>query len=164
MMVAVATEMGNGSMIVDRLTKLEVVQTVVKAFNYLRLGAFMVFLIILFVALVVTMLKVKKAGSLSNYFDEQSLKDDVTSSLVDTLSVNVMKEQAQIEVPDVEVKIENDIVKVKIEKLAGMYQIDNLRTDVSSAFKGKYSDYVVTTARVSDNETNFILSWRMSER
>ena len=67
-----------------------------------------------------------------------------------------MKEQAQIEVPDVEVKIENDIVKVKIEKLAGMYQIDNLRTDVSSAFKGKYSDYVVTTARVSDNETNFI--------
>ena len=86
-------------MIVDRLTKLEVVQTVVKAFNYLRLGAFMVFLIILFVALVVTMLKVKKAGSLSNYFDEQSLKDDVTSSLVDTLSVNVMKEQAQIEVP-----------------------------------------------------------------
>ena len=71
MMVAVATEMGNGSMIVDRLTKLEVVQTVVKAFNYLRLGAFMVFLIILFVALVVTMLKVKKAGSLRNYFDEE---------------------------------------------------------------------------------------------
>ena len=81
-----------------------------------------------------------------------------TSSLArHQLSVNVMKEQAQIEVPDVEVKIENDIVKVKIEKLAGMYQIDNLRTDVSSAFKRvKYSDYVVTTARVSDNETNFI--------
>lgn len=156
MLVAVATEMGNGSIIVDRVTKLEVVQTVVKAFNYLRLGAFMVFLVILLVALVGTMLKVRKAGSLSNYLDEQSLKDDVTSSLVDTLSVNVMKEQAQIEVPDVEVKIENDIVKVKIEKLAGMYQIENLKTDVSSSFKGKYSDYVVTTARVSDNETNFI--------
>ena len=67
-----------------------------------------------------------------------------------------MKEQAEIEVPDVEVTTKSDEITVEIERLAGMYDMDNIKTDVNSSFKDKYSDYVVTTARVADNETKFI--------
>ncbi len=66
----------------------------------------------------------------------------------------MMKEQAEIEVPDVD---DNKAMKSlsKSKDLQGMYDMDNIKTDDSS-FKDKYSDFVVTTARVADNET-FVL-------
>ncbi len=56
--------------------------------------------------------------------------------------VNTMKEQAEIEVPNVEVTTKSDEIAVEIERLAACTSMDNIKTDVNSSFKDKYSDFV----------------------
>ncbi len=49
-----------------------------------------------------------------------------------------------------------DEITVENRRLAGMYDMDNIKTDVNSSFKTNTPIFVVTTARVADNETKFI--------
>ncbi len=93
-----------------------------------------------------------KAGTLATNPKTQAKK--AVTKLVDTLSVNTMKEQAEIEVPDV--KWRRKVVKSPSKLTAGMYDLDNIKTVVNSSFKDKYSDYVVTTARLPTMRRKFI--------
>ncbi len=73
-----------------------------------------------------------------------------------------MKEQAEIEVPGVEVTTKVATVNhCRNRKTCVRYDMDNIKTDVNSSFKDKF-DFVVTTARV-DNETKFIFVIETSE-
>lgn len=139
-----------------KLVKVETLKAVGTALESVRNGLLFMTILIGMISTIRFVLRVKKAGSMTNYFTTRKLKKAVTKALVDTLSVNTMKEQAEIEVPDVEVTTKGDEITVEIERLAGMYDLDNIKTDVNSSFKDKYSNYVVTTARVADNETKFI--------
>lgn len=154
--IGLAAASGGWTGILARLVKVEVLKTVGTAIETARNGFLIVAILIVMISAILLGFKVKKAGSLSNYLTNRKLKKAITKALVDTLSVNTMKEQAEIEVPDVEVTTKGDEITVEIERLAGMYDMDNIKTDVNSSFKDKYSDFVVTTARVADNETKFI--------
>ncbi len=60
------------------------------------------------------------------------------------------------QVPDVEGDNKGDENHCRKSKdLRSMYDMDNSKL-MNSSFKDKYSDFVVTTARVADNETKFI--------
>lgn len=152
--VAAATEGWTGFL--AKLVKVETLKAVGTALESVRNGLLLMTILIGMISTFRFVLKVRKAGTLTNYLTTRKLKKAVTKALVDTLSVNTMKEQAEIEVPDVEVTTKGDEITVEIERLAGMYDLDNIKTDVNSSFKDKYSDFVVTTARVADNETKFI--------
>lgn len=152
--VAAATEGWTGFL--AKFVKFETLKAVGTALESVRNGLLLMTILIGMISTFRFVLKVRKAGTLTNYLTTRKLKKAVTKALVDTLSVNTMKEQAEIEVPDVEVTTKGDEIMVEIERLAGMYDLDNIKTDVNSSFKDKYSDFVVTTARVADNETKFI--------
>ena len=154
--IGLAAASGGWTGILAKLVKIETLKAVGTALESVRNGFLTVTILIVMIGAILLGFKVKKAGSLSNYLTNRKLKKAVTKALVDTLSVNTMKEQAEIEVPDVEVTTKGDEITVEIERLAGMYDMDNIKTDVNSSFKDKYSDFVVTTARVADNETKFI--------
>ncbi len=64
-----------------------------------------------------------------------------------------MKEQAEIEVPDVEVTTKGDEITVEIERLAGMYDT----TSMNSSFKASVPDFVDNRQSYKDNETKFVL-------
>jgi ABC-type ATPase involved in cell division len=116
-----------------------------------------ILLIVLGIAqLIVTFVKVKKAGSFTNYISSLKLEKVITKTLVETMAVNLMKDEPSIEVPDVKVKFEENKIIVQIEKLAGMYDVNTLREDVNSSFKGNYSKYVVVSSRVTDSRNHFI--------
>ena len=155
-MIWLAAASGGWTGILAKLVKVETLKAVGTALESVRNGLLFVGILITTISTIRFALRVRKAGTLSNYLTTQKLKKAVTKALVDTLSVNTMKEQAEIEVPDVEVTTNGDEITVEIERLAGMYDLDNIKTDVNSSFKDKYSDFVVTTARVADNETKFI--------
>ena len=155
-MIGLAAASGGWTGILAKLVKVETLKAVGTALESVRNGLLFMTILIGMISTIRFALRVKKVGTLSNYLTTRKLKKAVTKALVDTLSVNTMKEQAEIEVPDVEVTTKGDEITVEIERLAGMYDLDNIKTDVNSSFKDKYSDYVVTTARVADNETKFI--------
>lgn len=155
-MIWLAAASGGWTGILAKLVKVETLKAVGTALESVRNGLLFIAILIAMIITIRFVLRVRKAGTLSNYLTTRKLKKAVTKALVDTLSVNTMKEQAEIEVPDVEVTTKGDEITVEIERLAGMYDLDNIKTDVNSSFKDKYSDYVVTTARVADNETKFI--------
>lgn len=154
--IGLAAASGGWNGILAKLVKVETLKAVGTAVESVRNGLLLMTILIGMISTFRFVLKVRKAGTLTNYLTTRKLKKAVTKALVDTLSVNTMKEQAEIEVPDVEVTTKGDEITVEIERLAGMYDLDNIKTDVNSSFKDKYSDYVVTTARVADNETKFI--------
>lgn len=155
-MIGLAAASGGWTGILAKLVKVETLKAVGTALESVRNGLLFMTILIGMISTIRFVLKVRKVGNLSNYLTTRKLKKAVTKALVDTLSVNTMKEQAEIEVPDVEVTTKGDEITVEIERLAGMYDLDNIKTDVNSSFKDKYSDFVVTTARVADNETKFI--------
>lgn len=155
-MIGLAAASGGWTGFLAKLIKVETLKAVGTALESVRNGLLFVVILIATISTIRFVLRVRKAGTLSNYLTTRKLKKAVTKALVDTLSVNTMKEQAEIEVPDVEVTTKGDEITVEIERLAGMYDLDNIKTDVNSSFKDKYSDFVVTTARVADNETKFI--------
>lgn len=142
----------------QRLFGKSTIQAVATGFNYLRVGVWILTLVLIVYAAARCVQHVQKAGSFKKWLDQKRLEKAVTKALVDTLSVNTMKEQSRIEVPDVVVECNDDEIIVKIERLAGMYELETLKADVSSSFKNKYSNYVVTTARLSNNENEFIFT------
>lgn len=142
----------------QRLLGKSTIQAIATGFDYLRYGVWILTGILIVIAAARIVQHVQKAGSFKKWLDERRLEKAVTKALVDTLSVNTMKEQSRIEVPDVKVECKDDEIIVKIERLAGMYELDTLKADVSSSFKNQYSNYVVTTARLSNNENEFIFT------
>ena len=157
LVVAKATE-GGADAFYQRLNKVELVRNLVTIFYTVRSGLWFTLILIVVFTTIYYAYKVYKVGSLKRYIEKRQLQKAITKALVDTLTVNTMKEQSRIEVPDVEVEWKDDEIIVNIERLAGMYELDTLKVDVSSSFKQKYSNYVVTTARLSNNENEFIFT------
>lgn len=80
-------------------------------------------------------------------------------SLVDTMTLNVVKQVDRIEVPAVFVdfsnfKSENRII-VNIERLAGMDNVERLIPLVSNSFRGKYKNFAVTDFIENENKMDF---------
>lgn len=96
--------------------------------------------------------RMSQAESFMKYLLEKKSEYAVTKSLLATMSVNRLQETPYISVPDVKVSIHNDdFIKVEIEKLSGMYDIDRLTEDINASFRGKLSCYAVTSGLITDD-------------
>lgn len=99
-------------------------------------------------------------GSMQNdgilkYFWSLYLADCIRKSLLNTMDINIVKNAPIIEVPAVEVEFSDDKIKVYVSKLAGMSDIDKVREDIDSSFRGKYKAYAVVEAIASINGVEF---------
>ena len=92
------------------------------------------------------MKSVIKAKSIKTYITQKGAERAITKSLLATMSVNQLRDTPHIAVPRVRVG-----VKVTVEKLPGMYDIDKLTEDINASFRGKLGAYAVVSSRITDD-------------
>lgn len=106
--------------------------------------------------------RVIRAKTVKNFILETSSERAITKNLLSTMTVNRLQDTPFISVPNVDVSFcasKTKRINVKIEKLAGMYEVERLTEDINSSFRGKLSNFAVTSSIVTtDGLTyNFIL-------
>lgn len=93
-----------------------------------------------------------KAGTIRQYITQKGAERAITKSLLATMSVNQLRDTPYISVPRVTVGASlPSCVKVKMEKLPGMYDIDKLTEDINASFRGKLGAYAVVSSRITDD-------------
>ena len=96
------------------------------------------------------MKSVIKAKSIKTYITQKGAERAITKSLLATMSVNQLRDTPHIAVPRVRVGASlPSHVKVTVEKLPGMYDIEKLTEDINSSFRGKLGAYAVTSAMIT---------------
>lgn len=99
--------------------------------------------------------EIKKAGSFSKFWNLQKIENSITKALLATMTVNKNKDQPSIKVPIVCATKSKQTIGVKIEKLAGMYDIEKMVEDINSSLRNKFSKFNVTSSRISDDHNFF---------
>lgn len=93
-----------------------------------------------------------KAGTIRQYITQKGAERAITKSLLATMSVNQLRDTPYISVPRVTVGASlPSCVKVKMEKLPGMYDIDKLTEDINASCRGKLGAYAVVSSRITDD-------------
>lgn len=102
---------------------------------------------------------IRSAGSIGRYRIEQKSAKDITCNLLATMTLNRQQDSPHVTVPSVTVvdRTPSHLI-VKIEKLAGMYDLDRLAEDVSGSFRGHLANYAVTSSRIAPNGNEFVLT------
>lgn len=91
-----------------------------------------------------------KAKTIGKYITEKKAERAITKSLLATMSVNQLRDTPYISVPRVTVGASlPSCVKVKMEKLPGMYEVEKLTEDINSSFRDRLGAYAVTSAIVT---------------
>jgi hypothetical protein len=91
-----------------------------------------------------------KSGTIGKYITEKKAEKAVTKSLLATMAVNRLQDTPHISVPSVRVGASlPSHITVRVEKLAGMYDIDKLTEDINSSFRKKLGAYAVTSAMIT---------------
>lgn len=91
-----------------------------------------------------------KAGTIGKYITEKKAEKAVTKSLLATMAVNRLQDTPHISVPSVRVGASlPSHITVRVEKLAGMYNVDKLTEDINSSFRKKLGAYAVTSAMIT---------------
>lgn len=96
-----------------------------------------------------------KNKSLFKYINSLILADCVRRSLLNTMTLNLYKDNPSIEMPAVKVIFDDDKIKIYISKLPGMDDIEKLKSNINSSFRGRFKPYAVTTAIQDDDGTGF---------
>lgn len=102
---------------------------------------------------------IRSAGSIRRYRVQQKSVKDITRNLLATMTLNRQQDSPHVTVPSVTVvdRTPSHLI-VKIEKLAGMYDLDRLAEDVSGSFRGYLANYAVTSSRIAPNGNEFVLT------
>ena len=102
---------------------------------------------------------IRSAGSIRRYRVQQKSAKDITRNLLATMTLNRQQDSPHVTVPSVTVvdRTPSHLI-VKIEKLAGMYDLDRLAEDVSGSFRGYLANYAVTSSRIAPNGNEFVLT------
>lgn len=98
------------------------------------------------------MKSVINAKSIKTYITQKGAERAITKSLLATMSVNQLRDTPHIAVPGVRVGASlPSHVKVTVEKLPGMYDIEKLTEDINASFRGKLGAYAVVSSRITDD-------------
>lgn len=93
-----------------------------------------------------------KAKSVGKYITQRRAEKAVTKSLLATMSVNRLQDTPFVSVPAVTVcDSRPSHIQVEIEKLAGMYEVEKMTEDINASFRGKLSNYAVTSAMITSD-------------
>ena len=133
--------------------------------RYLPLVAFsdllnlceLIFILSLIVLVVAVVNGVKKNGSFSKYLAMKGYETAITRALVDTRTVNRIKDVPYLRVPWVRCTYSDDRVCVEIAKIAGLEEaeIDHLKELIDSSLTGGFSRFAVSEQLVSDDKLSF---------
>lgn len=97
------------------------------------------------------------AKSLRVYITQKKAERAITKGLLSTMSVNRLRDTPYISVPRVRVGASlPSHVKVSVEKLPGMYDLDKLAEDINASFRGKLGSYAVVSSRITDDGLYYI--------
>lgn len=102
---------------------------------------------------------VKKYFGFKNYINARQLEKKIKSNFIDTMSLNKMVSTQYIEVPAVDVDLSAvtaGYITVKLERLAGMNDIEILIKNINNGFRGIYKNYAVTTYKESLEGLSYI--------
>ena len=83
------------------------------------------------------------------------LEAKIRKALLNTMTLNLLKDTPKIQVPRIDVYFETNKIIVKIQKLPGMTDVERITENINSAVTGKYSTYAITTNIVSDDGVRF---------
>ena len=102
---------------------------------------------------------IRSAGAIRRYRVQQRSAKDITQNLLATMTINRQQDSPHVTVPSVTVVDRTPShLTVRIEKLAGMYDLDRLAEDVSGSFRGRLANYAVTSSRITSNGNEFVLT------
>lgn len=116
---------------------------------------------IIFVKLIEFLINFSRTKSLLLILQEKHAKREIEKSLLHTMTLNKSKDELNvIHLPDVCVRFSGSQrvpkFEIKVEKLAGMYDIDKLKEDVDSSLKSGLRDFGVVSYRISDDKLYFL--------
>lgn len=123
--------------------------------KFIYLVAFAIAVVTGLIELVKVVVGTVRNRGLIRYFRSLDLASSVRKALLNTMTLNLYKDSPFVEVPGIRVIFDDDRIALTIFKLPGMYDIDKLKEDVNSAFRGRYSKYAITTSIASDDGTKF---------
>ena len=94
------------------------------------------------------------------YFKALPLEKSIRKSLIDTMQLNNIKQTTRIEVPDIIVDFSeferNKKIKVLLERLPGMDNIEKLIPLISNSFKKQYSNFAVVDYIENENKLDYL--------
>ncbi len=111
--------------------------------------------IILSVELVKLVIKLNKSGNFVHFIQCLGVEKSVRKALLNTMNLNMVKESPKIEVPWIKATISGDQLRITIQRLPGMYDLDKLTQDVNSSLKGKFKGYAVIEAIQEEDGSKF---------
>lgn len=117
--------------------------------------AFIISLILAVAELIKIIVGSMQNNGIFKYFWSLYLAGCIRKSLLNTMNINIVKNAPIIEVPAVKVRFSADKIKVYVSKLAGMSDIDKVRENIDSSFRGKYKAYAVVEAIALEDGTGF---------
>lgn len=124
---------------------------------------FIILLIVFLILLVIAIMTSYKIIIKHNgyYLKSRPFEKRITTALIDTMQLNQVKQLNKIKVPDVFVDFSSfntdKIIRVEIERLAGMDDVNKLIPLVSNSFNGKvYRDFAVVDFLENDNKMDFV--------
>lgn len=117
--------------------------------------AFIISLILAVAELIKIIVGSMQNNGIFKYFWSLYLAGCIRKSLLNTMNINIVKNAPIIEVPAIKVRFSADKIKVYVSKLAGMSDIDKVRENIDSSFRGKYKAYAVVEAIALEDGTGF---------
>lgn len=100
----------------------------------------------------------KKNQGVFRFLDMYALEESITQALVESMSLNRLKDVAYLRVPRVLCTWTEECIKVEIGKISGVEEkdLDKLREIIDSSLKYKYSNFAVSSELISDNKLEFV--------
>lgn len=124
----------------------------------LTIALLILLVISIIISLVVSYKKVKLRKGY--YFKALSLEKSIRKSLIDTMQLNNIKQTTRIEVPDIIVDLSeferNKKIKVLLERLPSMDNIEKLIPLISNSFKKQYSNFAVVDYIENENKLDYL--------
>ena len=117
-----------------------------------RVITIFIFVIINIIIFIITIKRVALSENIVTLCYELKCERAIKKSLLATMTVNRLQDTPHVSVPDVSVSFSlQKQIEVRIEKLAGMYDLDRLVEDVNASFRGRFSNYAVVSSRVTED-------------
>lgn len=124
----------------------------------LTIALLILFMISLIILIVISYKKIKLRKGY--YFKALPLEKSIRKSLIDTMQLNNIKQTTRIEVPDIIVDFSeferNKKIKVLLERLPGMDNIEKLIPLISNSFKKQYSNFAVVDYIENENKLDYL--------
>lgn len=128
-------------------------------FQTISIILFIVFFILLLLSIMMSYKIISKHKGY--YIKSKPFEKRIITALIDTMRLNQVKQLSKIKVPDVFVDLSNfkadKQIKVDIERLAGMDDVNKLVPLVSNSFNGRlYRDFAVVDFLENENKMDFV--------